>query len=88
MSTPPPPPAGDVSSLASVVGPLDDAPSCMSAEHARLTRILLGAGQAHLFAKWTAGHADKKAAFFAQVRIDWGSQTRAMSLVAASDSTA
>jgi hypothetical protein len=40
----------------------------MTPEQARLTRVLLDAGQAHLFAKWEAGHAGKKAAFYAQVR--------------------
>jgi hypothetical protein len=60
-------PALDLTAIVAVPG-LADAASWMTPEQARLTRTLLDAGQAHLFAKWEAGHADKKAAFFAQVR--------------------
>lgn len=64
---PSPPLPVDWTAIAAVPG-LADAASWMTPEQARLTRVLLDAGQAHLFAKWEAGHAGKKAAFYAQVR--------------------
>ena len=54
--------------FASGVAGLEDASKWMTADEARLTRMLLENGQAHIFAKWTAGSEDKKHAFYNQVR--------------------
>lgn len=55
-------------SVTSVPG-LSDAAAWITPDEARLVGVLLGAGQAHVFAGWTPGaHEDKKHAFFEQVR--------------------
>ena len=54
--------------FAAGVAGLEDASKWMTADEARLTRMLLENGQAHVFAKWTAGSEDKKHSFYNQVR--------------------
>lgn len=64
----PAPAAPDVLAALAATPGLEDAASWMTAEQARLARVLLDAGQEHCFAKWTPGSVEKKAAFFTQVR--------------------